>query len=59
MHGTCNWVSVTYIVAVLRLPELDVLRSESLDVTRLINNAGTSRACANVNTNVMVLEDGR
>lgn len=48
-------VGNAYIVAVLGLPQLDVLRGQSFDVTGLIDDAGAGRACADINADVVVL----
>jgi hypothetical protein len=47
--------SETYIVACLWLPELDVFGGQSLDVTGLVDNTGSSRTCAYIHANVVVL----
>ena len=44
----------TYIVAGLRLPQLDVLRREADNVTMLIDNAGSSTASPNIDANVVI-----
>lgn len=44
-----------FVVSILRLPELDVLRGESFDVARLVDDASSSRASSHVYANVVVL----
>lgn len=49
---------MTYIVSSLitadRLPELDVLGSQSLDFSSRIDNAGPGRACTNIDADVVL-----
>lgn len=54
-HGEWRVASATYVVASLGLPQLDVLGGQSLDVASVVNNTGTSRACTDIDTDVMVL----
>lgn len=44
-----------YVVAVLGLPELNVFRGQSLDVTGLINDTGSGRAGTDVYADVVIL----
>ncbi len=46
--------SSSHIVTGLRGPLLDILGREGLDLTRRVNDAGTRRASANVDANVVV-----
>jgi hypothetical protein len=45
-----------HIVAVLGLPQLNVLRGQSLDVTGLVDDAGAGRARTDINSDVVVLQ---
>lgn len=53
-----SMVTWTYIVALLGLPQLDVLGGQSLDISRLIDDTRTGRSCANIDANEMVLQGG-
>lgn len=44
----------TYVVASLRLPELDVLGSKSHNIAMVIDNTSSCAACANVDSDVVV-----
>lgn len=50
-------VRASHIVSCLRLPELDWLRGECLDVPRGINEAGSGRTSAYIDTDKVILNN--
>lgn len=50
LHGD----RVAYIVTVLRLPETNVLGGQAHDITLRVNNASSSTAGSDVDTDVMI-----
>lgn len=57
LQALCLRLRVTHVVASLRLPQLDGLGVESFDVSRQIDQAGTGRSCAYIDSDEVVLDD--